>query len=393
LVLIALAAPSGVSAAVTIGSDLSAAGSNTLCESDCTLSQTTLPGRQLVSPIDGVVVRWRLANPDGTFRLRVIQPSPALTPKFVASSDPVTISGAGVQTVPVRIPIRTGEGLAFDFLGGHFSTAPTASANTVLWSPVPAEGSTAPPPSASNPSEELLMNADIEPDADGDGFGDETQDGCPTDASRQGSCSADLAVSGFPNSDRADAGRNVTFTLRVRNLGSSAATAARLAVGLPPSAKVVAVRTNPGSCSKAPTLACAFGDLSFGSDAALQLTIRTTRDGRLTLRPAVSSATADPSSGDNSAPVAVVVKAGKPRIAPTGTVSGRVARVRLSCPRGGPGCYGTLSIGRARGRYSIRAGRSKLVKVKLRARGAGSVRAIAVSEGKTVRVREPVTLG
>ena len=27
---------------------------------------------------------------------------------------------------------------------------------------------------------ELLANADVEPDADGDGFGDETQDNCPT---------------------------------------------------------------------------------------------------------------------------------------------------------------------------------------------------------------------
>jgi hypothetical protein len=32
------------------------------------------------------------------------------------------------------------------------------------------------------------LNADIEPDADADGFGDETQDLCPTDASTQGAC-------------------------------------------------------------------------------------------------------------------------------------------------------------------------------------------------------------
>ena len=34
----------------------------------------------------------------------------------------------------------------------------------------------------------LLLNADLEPDADGDGYGDETQDGCPTEVSTQGEC-------------------------------------------------------------------------------------------------------------------------------------------------------------------------------------------------------------
>jgi len=35
------------------------------------------------------------------------------------------------------------------------------------------------------------MNADVEADADNDGFGDETQDQCPTDASTQGQCPPD----------------------------------------------------------------------------------------------------------------------------------------------------------------------------------------------------------
>ena len=35
---------------------------------------------------------------------------------------------------------------------------------------------------------ELLVAATIEPDADGDGFGDETQDKCPTQATTQGAC-------------------------------------------------------------------------------------------------------------------------------------------------------------------------------------------------------------
>ena len=45
---------------------------------------------------------------------------------------------------------------------------------------------------------ELLASADIEPDADHDGFGDETQDQCPTQATTQGPCdTAAPAVSGL----------------------------------------------------------------------------------------------------------------------------------------------------------------------------------------------------
>ena len=36
------------------------------------------------------------------------------------------------------------------------------------------------PQTSNRPAVELLANADVEPDADGDGFGDETQDNCPT---------------------------------------------------------------------------------------------------------------------------------------------------------------------------------------------------------------------
>ena len=41
---------------------------------------------------------------------------------------------------------------------------------------------------ARTPDLQLNVSAILEPDADGDGFGDETQDQCPTDASTQGPC-------------------------------------------------------------------------------------------------------------------------------------------------------------------------------------------------------------
>jgi hypothetical protein len=52
-------------------------------------------------------------------------------------------------------------------------------------------GDTWPAPSFANG--ELLFNADVEADADADGYGDETQDACPTQAHTQGGCWPEIA--------------------------------------------------------------------------------------------------------------------------------------------------------------------------------------------------------
>src|SRR3954468_316010 len=69
-----LAAPGSGQAAVTFGSDLTAAGlPDDGCEiGTCTRMLELLGGRTVGSPIDGVVVRWR-AEGKGTLRLRAIR--------------------------------------------------------------------------------------------------------------------------------------------------------------------------------------------------------------------------------------------------------------------------------------------------------------------------------
>ncbi|HEX6228767.1 MAG TPA: hypothetical protein VFZ41_04800, partial [Solirubrobacterales bacterium] len=73
---------------------------------------------------------------------------------------------------------------------------------------------------------QLPLSAIVEPDADGDGYGDETQDFCPTDASVQGACPqpaaasppppppADLALDSFPLPDKRSLLILVTPTVR-----------------------------------------------------------------------------------------------------------------------------------------------------------------------------------
>ena len=82
----------------------------------------------------------------------------------------------------------------------------------------------------------LGVSAVVEPDADGDGFGDETQDACPAAPDRHvAPCSgpvADIGVEqqpdGFLNSDEMKPGRFVTITVSDTGHGIDAATRAHI---------------------------------------------------------------------------------------------------------------------------------------------------------------------
>lgn len=184
-----LVAPSRAGAVVTIGSNL-ASLPNVGFTGTQTYSQAALPGRQVSSPIDGVIVRWRLHStlPGGTARLRVLRPGSAAFSGAGASAT-ATVSGTGSETFPTRLPVRAG-----DYIGANqltdftldFKDAVTgASVNT--WNPALADLETR-AADGSLVDHELLLNADVEPDADADGFGDETQDACPGQAGDANGC-------------------------------------------------------------------------------------------------------------------------------------------------------------------------------------------------------------
>ena len=212
----ALALPAGAQAAVTIGSNLARVPDNMPCafNGPCTLGLEALDsGNQAAggakASLDGVIVRWRVRTSGSdprTFplKLRVIRGDTGAG----SGTDQVLPSAAAIYTFEERLRVRSGDEIGVDTHGvrggGAIDFGPpitrTTGGTIDLWNPPLLEGENRAPTLVA-PGNELLINADVEPDADGDGFGDETQDGCPSDASTQASGQGACADTSGPNPD------------------------------------------------------------------------------------------------------------------------------------------------------------------------------------------------
>ena len=179
-------------AAVTVGSPLGArANLVTTCRSSagCTATAAALGGRPVAIGEDGVIVRWRLRSASrGTAALRVLRPSPGGAFAGVRAGPPRRLAiraraGRDARYVfTARIPVERGDLLAVDLGRGpaavfHLRSGPGYEA--LSFEPALAASEPRAPTRALDGAE-LLLNADVEADADGDGFGDDTQDNCPS---------------------------------------------------------------------------------------------------------------------------------------------------------------------------------------------------------------------
>lgn len=167
-------------------------GQFTGCGFACLYIQKSIEGHPTAAPVDGVVVRWRLLGAStGTYRVRVIAPTGSSEYKILHSSEAGTVTSEPqltekISTFETRLPIPAGgyvalatpisPQLGFRSGGGSYEDINDHVADG---STVPATGTT---------TGQFLYDADIEPDADHDGYGDVTQDACPSDGSTQSKC-------------------------------------------------------------------------------------------------------------------------------------------------------------------------------------------------------------
>ncbi len=215
LVLLALPAPAR--AAVTFGSDLSAPSSIGAAGQCSSLTFTAgsggppcavalvgdATGASAAAPVGGVITQFATREPTSpgpniqvafsVMRMAAPQASgTASDARFVASGPTVTLgAGGAIVTATAHVPVLLGDVLAVSNPGS--TVAPVSSVLTTgrkLRIFLAADLGVSPISEASlNTSEagavEPAIRATIEADADGDGFGDETQDACPANAAKQ----------------------------------------------------------------------------------------------------------------------------------------------------------------------------------------------------------------
>ncbi|MDX6699422.1 MAG: hypothetical protein QOE65_2819 [Solirubrobacteraceae bacterium] len=203
-----LALPAAAPAAVTIGSNLTGTPADNLgsyCPGGgfCTGTNLALPATStaangLTSPINGVVVRWRVktgstGNNPVAFRVLRSAGGTSFTGAGTSATESLNASTVnattGVAEFSTRVAIRTNDSAGLNPGNSALVWANTPGATGVVWGSVNsfpsglADNQTA--AGDGQTAKELLVQAVVEPDADKDGFGDETQDGCPGDPARQ----------------------------------------------------------------------------------------------------------------------------------------------------------------------------------------------------------------
>ena len=160
----------------------------------------------IAAPSAGVITSWKLnlvTPPEGPIPAIIPQTLKVMRVNSAGHSAQVVgeasgMVGSGTNTIPARITIEAGDHLA---LYGHGPVTYKSSTNEV--GTLLCEGSESAdaigaikgnvPLGASGTYEEMTSIripavAVLEPDADHDGYGDETQDGCPQSAAYQTAC-------------------------------------------------------------------------------------------------------------------------------------------------------------------------------------------------------------
>jgi Tol biopolymer transport system component len=118
---------------------------------------------------------------------------------------------------------------------------------------------------------------------------------------------ADLAVSASSSAQVAPVGRRLSFSIKVRNVGTLAATATTLAVAIPKAAVVIAARPSQGRCSDGRPVRCALETLPPGAHVDVRLAVRAVAGARLVLQPSASAAEHDPNRRNDRTAAATLV--------------------------------------------------------------------------------------
>jgi hypothetical protein len=128
---------------------------------------TTLPekGANLTSPVNGLVVRWRVQGAvGGPFSLRVLHPNGSGAYEATQLSNAAMPTGPGLQTFSTSLPIKSGDLVGIDPTNATdeigVATVPGATFAAIF--PTPFNGATS-APSGTEDGKELELSAEVQP--------------------------------------------------------------------------------------------------------------------------------------------------------------------------------------------------------------------------------------
>lgn len=152
---------------ITVGSVLPFGSTPTEFEQVRTFFNTALPekGANLVSPVNGAIVRWRVQDAEGgPFYLRVLRPNGKGGYTAVGTSSPATPTKPGLQTFSTNLQVRAGDLIGIDpsNASDKIGIAEVAGASYGQIFPPPFDGATV-APSGSVSGKEIELSAEVQP--------------------------------------------------------------------------------------------------------------------------------------------------------------------------------------------------------------------------------------
>jgi hypothetical protein len=189
-----LAGASSASAATEVGNDCAATAG---VQGVAFVQLAEAPGNPLpfAVPAPGVLTKWRVTKEQHTLepfeaKLKVYRATDVPNQLEVVGGSALETLEEGPNSFDARIPVQAGDRL------GLYGTTPSGAMNCMTSSAQDVIGVSVgdvPPGSAQvfsveKSSSRVAVSALVEPDADHDGFGDETQDRCPQSAAVQVAC-------------------------------------------------------------------------------------------------------------------------------------------------------------------------------------------------------------
>ena len=294
------------------------------CAPDTFFQTVVAAGNSYAAPLAGVLTNWYFQSADpvlsglklkvgrdlGLAGFRVIGDSPAGTQAPNQANGPF----------PARVPVAAGDVIGLFTTGTGFCAHTGVSGDHYVFQPGDISPGTTTGVSAGMGSK-FAVEALVEPDGDGDGFGDMTQDKCLGDSgSREGCRRADLAITKRASAGSVELGGPVTYTVTARNNGPDAAPGVTVTDTLPSGATLMS--SSPGTCTGTPIVTCNVGTLASGASATIELVVTMTAAGSKTDVATVrsqalanaaraASGAGDPNAANDSASATTIVGLGE----------------------------------------------------------------------------------